>query len=142
MSTVKLADSDADLRRCFSVMRQLRSHVDQEEAFVAQARRQIAQERWRLAFVEDEGEVVAMAGFRLLECLATGKTLYVDDLVTREDRRSKGHGETLMRWLEDRARKAGCQTFSLDSGTQRTGAHKFYFRMGMVIPSFHFAKKL
>jgi GNAT superfamily N-acetyltransferase len=82
-----------------------------------------------------KAEVVALAGFRLLECLATGKTLYVDDLVTREDRRSKGHGEILMRWLEDRARTAGCQTFSLDSGTQRTGAHRFYFRMGMVIPS-------
>ena len=142
MNSVKLADSDADLRRCFAVMRQLRPHFDQEEAFIAQARRQMAQERWRLAFVEDEDDIVAVAGFRLLECLSTGKTLYVDDLVTSEDRRSKGHGESLMRWLEDRARKAGCQTFSLDSGTQRTGAHRFYFRMGMVIPSFHFAKKL
>jgi GNAT superfamily N-acetyltransferase len=142
MSQVKLADGDADLHRCFAVIRQLRPHFDQEEMFVTQARRQMANERWRLAYVEDEGEVVALAGFRLLECLATGKTLYVDDLVTREDRRSKGHGEILMRWLEDRARTAGCQTFSLDSGTQRTGAHRFYFRMGMVIPSFHFAKKL
>jgi GNAT superfamily N-acetyltransferase len=142
MSSVKLADSDADLRRCFAVMRQLRPHFEQEDAFIAQVRRQMAQERWRLAFVEDEGEVAAVAGFRLLECLATGKTLYVDDLVTSEDLRSKGHGETLMRWLEETARKSGCQTFSLDSGTHRTGAHKFYFRMGMTIPSFHFAKKL
>jgi GNAT superfamily N-acetyltransferase len=142
MSIVRLADSDADLHRCFPVIRQLRTHFDQAETFVMQARRQMANEHWRLAYVEDEDEVVALAGFRLLECLHTGRTLYVDDLVTREDRRSKGHGETLMRWLEDRARKAGCQTFSLDSGTQRTGAHRFYFRMGMVIPSFHFAKKL
>ncbi len=140
--TIKLADSDDDLRRCFAVMRQLRPHFDQEEIFLAQARRQMAQERWRLAFVEEEGDVVAVAGFRLLECLASGKTLYVDDLVSRQDRRSQGHGAALMRWLEETARKAGCQTFSLDSGTQRTGAHKFYFRMGMVIPSFHFAKKL
>ena len=142
MSIVKLADSDADLRRCFPVMRQLRTHFDQEEAFVTQARRQMANERWRLAFVEDGSEVVALAGFRLQECLFSGKTLYVDDLVTREDQRSKGHGETLMRWLEDRARKAGCQTFSLDSGTQRSEAHRFYFRTGMTISSFHFAKKL
>ena len=142
MSVVKLADGDADLRRCFPVMRQLRTHFDQEEAFVIQARRQMANERWRLAYVEDEGEVVALAGFRLLEALHSGKTLYVDDLVTREDQRSKGHGEILMRWLETRARTAGCQTFSLDSGTQRSDAHRFYFRMGMVIPSFHFAKKL
>jgi len=142
MNSVKLADSDADLRRCYAVMRQLRPHFEQEDAFIVQVRRQMAQERWRLAFVEDGGEVAAVAGFRLLECLATGKTLYVDDLVTSEDRRSKGHGENLMRWLEAHARKLGCQTFSLDSGTQRTGAHKFYFRMGMTIPSFHFAKKL
>jgi GNAT superfamily N-acetyltransferase len=142
MSQVKLADSDAGLRRCFAVIRQLRPHFEQEEAFVAQARRQMANEQWRLAYVEENDEIVALAGFRLLECLATGKTLCVDDLVTREDRRSKGHGEILMRWLEERARKAGCQTFSLDSGTHRTAAHRFYFRMGMVIPSFHFAKKL
>ena len=142
MSNVKLADSDSDLRRCFPVIRQLRTHFDQEDAFVAQARRQMANEHWRLAFVEDEGEVVAAAGFRLQEYLYSGKTLYVDDLVTREDQRSKGHGETLMRWLEDRARKAGCQTFSLDSGTQRSEAHRFYFRTGMTISSFHFAKKL
>jgi GNAT superfamily N-acetyltransferase len=102
----------------------------------------MAHERWRLAYVEDADDVAAVAGFRLLDCLATGKTLYVDDLVTREDRRSHGFGEVLMRWLEDRAIKAGCQTFSLDSGTHRAGAHKFYFRMGMTIPSFHFAKKL
>ena len=142
MSIVKLADSDADLRRCFPVVRQLRTHFDQEVAFVAQARRQMANERWRLAYVEDEGEIVAVAGFRLQEFLYSGKTLYVDDLVTREDRRSKGHGDILMRWLEGRARTAGCQTFSLDSGTQRTAAHRFYFRMGMMISSFHFAKKL
>jgi len=142
MSQVKLADSDADLRRCFPVIQQLRPHFGQEETFVAQARRQMAKEQWRLAYVEENDEIAALAGFRLLECLATGKTLYVDDLVTREDRRSKGHGEILMRWLEERARKAGCQTFSLDSGTHRTAAHRFYFRMGMVIPSFHFAKKL
>ena len=142
MSQVKLADSDADLRRCFPVIQQLRPHFEQEDTFVAQARRQMTKEQWRLAYVEENDEIAALAGFRLLECLATGKTLYVDDLVTREDRRSKGHGEILMRWLEERARKAGCQTFSLDSGTHRTAAHRFYFRMGMVIPSFHFAKKL
>ena len=142
MSQVKLAENEADIRRCFPVMQQLRPQYPNEEDFVARARRQMAAERWRLAYVEEEGEIAAVAGFRLLECLATGKTLYVDDLVTHEDRRSRGHGEVLVRWLEDAARKAGCETFSLDSGTQRTAAHRLYFRMGMVIPSFHFTKKL
>ena len=32
--------------------------------------------------------------------------------------------------------------FALDSGTHRTQAHKFYFREGLVLNSFHFAKAL
>jgi len=62
--------------------------------------------------------------------------------VTAEGQRGKHYGETLMAWMERRARDEGCETFSLDSGTQRTGAHKFYFRLGLPITSFHFAKKL
>jgi len=38
--------------------------------------------------------------------------------------------------------RARLRAYDLDSGTQRTQAHKFYFREGMVVTSFHFAKKL
>ena len=86
--------------------------------------------------------MVAVSGFRILECMATGKTLYVDDLVTSENQRSKGYGEKLLEWMEQAARDEGCSCVRLDSGTHRTGAHKFYFRMGMPIVSFHFMKKL
>jgi GNAT superfamily N-acetyltransferase len=140
--TVRIAQSDADIARCFAVMRQLRPHLKDVAAFVARARRQMAQERWRLAYVEEDGAVAAVAGFRLLECLHSGRTLYVDDLVTAEDRRGRGHGERLMLFLEQLARDEGCETFSLDSGTQRTGAHKFYFRLGLAVTSFHFARRL
>ncbi len=139
--TVKLAVSDADIRRCARVMQQLRPAIGEDE-FVARAKRQQADEKWRLAYLEEGGEIVAVSGFRLLDCMATGRTLYVDDLVTREDRRSKGHGETLLGWIEQLARDEKCECVRLDSGTHRTGAHKFYFRMGMPIVSFHFMKKL
>jgi GNAT superfamily N-acetyltransferase len=86
--------------------------------------------------------VVAVAGFRVMEMLATGRTLYVDDLVTDEARRSRGYGKAMMDWLEAYAREAGCETFSLDSGTHRQEAHAFYFREGLRVTSFHFAKKL
>lgn len=136
------AESDADIVRCFGVMRQLRPHLKDEAEFLARSRHQMQADGWRLAFVEAEGAVVAVAGWRILEMLHSGRTLYVDDLVTDEARRSEGHGETLLGWLQDQARAAGCATFSLDSGTQRTAAHKFYFREEMTITSFHFAKKL
>jgi hypothetical protein len=40
------------------------------------------------------------------------------------------------------ARCLGCDVVALDSGTQRTAAHRFYFREGFVIPSFCFRKSL
>ena len=68
--------------------------------------------------------------------------MYVDDLVTDETQRSRGVGRTLLNYLQDVARKAGCEQFTLDSGTHREQAHKFFFREGMVIASFNFKKPL
>ena len=48
----------------------------------------------------------------------------------------------MLGWIEQKAREEGCAVLRLDSGTHRTGAHKFYFRMGMPIVSFHFMKTL
>jgi GNAT superfamily N-acetyltransferase len=137
-SEVKLAETAAQIAGCFAVMAHLRPHLVAEE-FVARVEAQQAQ-GYRLACLEDDDAVVAVAGFRVMEMLMTGRTLYVDDLVTDESRRSRGHGKTMLNWLEDYA--AGCETFSLDSGTHRQEAHAFYFRERMRVTSFHFAKKL
>jgi GNAT superfamily N-acetyltransferase len=66
----------------------------------------------------------------------------VDDLITDEARRSSGVGRALLGYLEQKARAAGFDNLTLDSGTQRLQAHKFYFREGMAVTSFHFMKKL
>jgi hypothetical protein len=47
-----------------------------------------------------------------------------------------------MRWMEELARREGCEQFHLDSGTHRLRAHRFYHRLGLAITSFHFGKKL
>lgn len=86
-----------------------------------------------------EGRVVAVAGFRLLENLAWGRFLYVDDLVTDSTERSKGYGDVLMRWLIQHARTLGCDELHLDSGVQRFDAHRFYLAQRMKISSHHFA---
>ncbi|CAN5415050.1 GNAT family N-acetyltransferase [soil metagenome] len=131
-----LAETDAEIDRCFAVMHQLRPSLSQDQ-FVAIIRTQQS-EGYRLAFLEHEGRVVTVAGFRVQHVLWSGKTLYVDDLVTDEAARSQGHGETMLQWLIQRAREAGCGTFSLDSGTHRKEAHAFYFRHGLRICDFHF----
>jgi GNAT superfamily N-acetyltransferase len=132
-----LAETDADIARCFPVMYQLRPHLVEAE-FVARVRQQQA-EKFQLAFAADAAGVVrSVAGFRVMELLVSGRTLYVDDLVTDSAVRSQGYGDKLFDWLVAHARTCGCAMFSLDSGTQRVDAHRFYLRKRMKIASFHF----
>ena len=135
---VKLTESVEEIERCFPVMAHLRPSL-LAEAFVGRVEAQQAQ-GYRLAYLEDQTAVVVVAGFRVMEMLATGRTLYVDDLVTHQTARSRGHGKAMLDWLQNYARQAGCETFSLDSGTHRHEAHAFYFRERMRVTSFHFAK--
>lgn len=141
MSVTALAISDAEIAACFPVMAQLRPHLAEAD-FVSRVRRQQQGGGYQLAALQVEGSVAAVAGFRLLENLAWGRILYVDDLVTDAARRSHGHGEALFDWLVAHARAAGCDEFHLDSGVQRFGAHRFYLARRMDITCHHFALKL
>jgi GNAT superfamily N-acetyltransferase len=134
---ISIASSEREIRRCFPVMQELRTHFTDEQAFVDQVQRQQT-DGYAIAFVEAEGEVRGVAGYRYLESLFSGKNLYVDDLVTRAADRSRGYGGLLLDWLVDQARAQGCATLELDSGVQRFDAHRFYFAKRMTISSYHF----
>ena len=138
MSSILIAnaESDADILRCFPVMAQLRPHLVEAE-FVTRVRRMHAQ-GFHLARLEEDGTVRAVAGYRFHEKLFSGRTLYVDDLVSDPACRSKGHGAKLLAWLTAQARASGCAVLELDSGVQRFDAHRFYFRERMKISSYHF----
>jgi GNAT superfamily N-acetyltransferase len=136
MGKIQIAATPAEIDRCFPVMSQLRPALIAAE-FVDRVQIQQA-EGYQLAFLEEEGAVVAVAGFRLQTLLWSGRTLYVDDLVTDAALRSQGHGGTMLNWLIALAREAKCTTFMLDSGTHRHEAHAFYFRHGLRVSDFHF----
>ena len=137
---VKLAETEEEIERCFPVMAELRPHLTADE-FVVRVERQ-RMDGYRLAYLEDAGAVKAVAGFRILEMLWCGRSLYVDDLVTEADQRSKGYGDSLFDWLVEYARAQRCEQFDLDSGVQRAAAHRFYFRKRMEITCYHFSMKL
>jgi GNAT superfamily N-acetyltransferase len=139
-TSIAIAETDDEINGCFAVMSELRPQIGRE-AFLPRVRSQM-QGGYRLAYLSDAGEVVACAGFRIFETLAWGRILYVDDLVTAERRRSHGFGARMLDWLLEHARTEGCQQFHLDSGTWRTQAHRFYFRQGLFIKSFHFSREL
>ena len=74
--------------------------------------------------------------------LGSGRFLNVDDLVTLDSERSKGHGARLLKWLIGWAGAESCGRIELDSAIQRKDAHRFYERDGMGISAYRFAISL
>lgn len=138
--TIALAQTDSEIARCFPIMQQLRPHLVESE-FVARVRT-MQSAGFHLAALEVNGAVAALAGYRFLEKLFSGHNLYVDDLVTDGQRRSRGHGAALLDWLCAQAKAQGCAQLELDSGVQRFEAHRFYFRERLHISAYHFVIKL
>ena len=136
---IKRMNTDAEIRATYPVMKQLRSHLSEDEYLVA-VRRQYETDNYHLAAVlDDDGVAKCVAGYRLSHCLCWGKYLYVDDLVTDENARSGHYGQRMMDWLVDEAKQNGCKRIHLDSGVQRHSAHRFYLRERMDIIAYHFA---
>jgi GNAT superfamily N-acetyltransferase len=134
---IRIATSEGEIASCFVVMRELRPQLRREE-FVDRVRR-LEREGYQLAFLEGPEGVVAVAGFRILDSLASGRFLFLDDLVTHPAHRSRGHGVRMLAWLLQKARDEGCGQLQLDSGIQRRDAHRFYEREGMTMTGFHYA---
>ena len=141
MVEVRNLSSDEEIEATFPVMSQLRTHLDEGE-YLATIRRMETADSYRLSAVFEEERVRCVAGYRYMQLLAYGKIVYVDDLITDEAARSRDFGRRMLEWLAEEARSNGCERLHLTSGVQRHDAHRFYFREGMKISNYHFAKDL
>jgi GNAT superfamily N-acetyltransferase len=142
--TYELVDLEPGDRRLVAevlpVLVELRPHLDEAgfEAVYAEGYPQ----GLRFLAAYDGDRCVGVAGWRILALTSSIRKLYVDDLVTTSDGRSKGVGQALLAELEVRARERNCTVLDLDSGVQRHDAHRFYFRERMHISAHHFTKAL
>ncbi|HSN25063.1 MAG TPA: GNAT family N-acetyltransferase, partial [Kofleriaceae bacterium] len=94
-----------------------------------------------LVAVFDPG-VVAVAGIRIGEWLASGRCLEIEDLVTGDGERSRGHGGALFDWIVAYARREQCVEVKLVSHVTRYAAHRFYLRKRMSIVAHFFSLPL
>jgi GNAT superfamily N-acetyltransferase len=138
--TIRIAETDQELERCFPLMVQLRPHIQASE-FVRLVRHQ-QQSGYRIAMLLEDANPVCLAGYRILVNLAWGRFLYIDDFITQAEKRSQGNGAALLEWLKQQAQREGCQQIHCDSGLQRELAHRFYEREKMPKTGYHFAASL
>ncbi len=85
---------------------------------------------------------IGLSGFWVSAKLYSGKYLEVDNFVVDAAYRSQGVGKLLSGWLMNEAKVLGCDTVMLDAYVTNSAAHKFYFREGFHIKSYHFYKSL
>ena len=126
----------------YAALRELRPHLASVEEFVERVNGAQRPEGYRLvgSFAHDGADAAAAAGFRRLHTLAWGDLIYIDDLVTMETHRGRGHAHRLLDWILTEARRIGCGAVHLDSAPHRHAAHRLYLSEGYVISSFHFSR--
>jgi GNAT superfamily N-acetyltransferase len=114
-----------EILQAFPIMNQLRTHLDRNTYLdlVAEAQEK---ERYKLFALYDNGEIAAVVGFKPMITLYYGRFVWICDLVTGIQKRSKGYGEKLLTLVQDWAAQNNYQTVSLSSGLQRERAHRFY----------------
>lgn len=139
-SRITIARSEQEILDCYPVMAELRPHISQDK-FLPMVKRLAKIAGFQLAYLTD-GEIKAVAGFRISEWLAGGKYLEIEDLVAKSGERSKGYGGDLFDWLVEHAKENNCLQVRLVSRVSRLDAHRFYLRKGMNLEAHYFSMNL
>lgn len=137
---IKIANTDSDILKCRQVIKDLRPHLNETD-FLPTVK-EMMEEGYILAFIEENNMAVAAIGFRYLQLLYNGKQYYIDDLSTLPESRGKGYGGKLLDYVIDLAHKNNFDSVTLDSGYQRFDAHRLYLNKGFTMNAHHFSKKL
>ncbi len=88
---IKIATSLEEIERCYPVLAELRPHLDADR-FVETVQRLTRDVGFRLVYLTD-GNIKAVAGYRVSEWLHSGRYLEIEDLVTSQAERSKAMGK-------------------------------------------------
>src|SRR5699024_11117574 len=83
-------------------------------------------DRYKIFALFEGEKIVAVTGFKPMITLYYGRFVWVCDLVTDKDSRSKGYGETLLKFVHEWTEENGYDSVALSSGLEKTDAHRFY----------------
>jgi ribosomal protein S18 acetylase RimI-like enzyme len=134
-------ESDQDCMACFAVMKELRPHLTDARAFTHQVQRQF-EHGFRLLAAREDGRVIGLAGYRLMENLMRGRFIYVDDLVVTAQFQRRHLGEQLLDHVRQQTRALGYRYLVLDTGMHMPLAQRFYFRQGLLPLGMNFSQDL
>lgn len=122
---IKELNSQKEILKAYPLMKQLAEHID-EETYLGIVNEAKEYENYKMFALIEDGEIVAVTGFKPMVTLYYGRSIWVSDLVTDTTKRSKGYGRKLLSYVQEWSKENNYENVSLSSALQRTGAHSFY----------------
>lgn len=136
-----IINTKLELEKCFPVMKELRPHLSIEE-FLSIYETAHKNDAYEIIAIEENGQTMALMGYRFLYDFVRGKHVYIDDLVTTKNARSRGFGAELLNYAEKMAEQTNCRSLRLCTGLDNEGGIKFYERNKWVQRAIAYVKKI
>lgn len=139
--TIKQLTSKQEWMEAYPVMAQLRAELILEKYLLLL--KEMTRDGYMLFALYENMQIVAVAGLSWRVNFYSERHIFVYDLVTDEKYRSRGYGEKLLQYLHQWGKENGAHYIALESGIQRTSAHRFYEdRLGYEKWCYSFRKTL
>jgi ribosomal protein S18 acetylase RimI-like enzyme len=141
MKKFLIAQSDVELKRCYTVMYELRPHLSESDFFKFY---KLAYEAdgYQMMYLQVGDDIRAVMGYRQLTDFVRGPHLYIDDLVTSEKYRSQGCGAELLKQAELVAAEKGLQVLRLCTGIDNANGIRFYEKNNWIRRTYSYVKKI
>jgi ribosomal protein S18 acetylase RimI-like enzyme len=137
---IVIIKSESELEQAFSLMKELRPHITLQN-FLDIYHQSNKTTGYEIAALKQDGQIVAIMGYRILYDYVHGKHCYIDDLVSSEQQRSKGFGAELLKFAEQFAKENQCTGLRLCTGTENERGKKFYEKNGWNLRAIVYKKK-
>jgi GNAT superfamily N-acetyltransferase len=140
MYQIRYAQSEKEITDCWEVVSTLRPHLVKNNYL--QQVKEMQLEGYHMLYLSEHNNVAAFAGYRNIYSLHAGKFIYVDDLCTLPEFRTRGYAGALLDYIHQLAKETGKTSVVLDSGFQLHPAHRLYLNKRYVLSAHHFRKTL
>jgi GNAT superfamily N-acetyltransferase len=124
LETISELTNTTQWLEAFPIMKQLRTDLT-EETYI-ELLQDMSKDGYKLYAMSVEDKIVALVGLSWRINFYNKRHIFIYDLVTDVSQRSFGYGEKLLKYIHDWAKENGAEYVALESGLQRSDAHRFY----------------
>lgn len=136
------AKNSTNLEDFFPLILELRPHLTLSEFVTIYTNAHEKNQYELTAFFDENHEMCALIGYRVMYDFVRGRHLYIDDLVTSSKKRSKGLGAYVLQYAENLAKDLNCTGgLRLCAGLENTRGIAFYEKNGWKQRALAFVKK-